>query len=162
MMTQDKVFNVNISVDDIQKILLPRIKGDNAEKLCELILAHICKSNVGMEQLFKALLNIYPEIKYKVGDFVYVPIDNTSSYNVDKLLTEKLPTVKNKLMLCQIINIDVYDYYCYTVQYEVIKTNTTIPSKVSQTIAERYIDSKAEDVLDILEQLDNLKADNIL
>jgi hypothetical protein len=101
------------------------------------------------------MLGIYPEFKYKVGEWVYVHYNNLATWRVDKETTLVLPNVKNnELIPCKIYEIDTYGEVPYKIKYQAVKDDK--PSEQDYYVTESYIDSKVENLEQVLDDLENI------
>ena len=150
-----KKIHVEITDNDIKEMLKKNIVMPKASRFIDLLIGHICKDKTSMEQIYKAMLGIYPEFKYKVGEWVYVNHDNLATWRVDKEPTMALPGVKNnELIPCKIYEIDIYGEVPYKIKYQAVKDNK--PSEQDYYVTESYIDSKVENLEQVLDDLENI------
>ena len=151
-----KKINVEITDSDIKEMLRKNIVMPKASRFIDLLVGHICKDKTSMEQIYKALLGIYPEFKYKTGEWVYVHYNNIATWRVDKEATLALPGTKNmELIPCQIYEIDTYGEAPYKIKYQTVKDDK--PSKQEYYVSESYIHSKVENLEDVLDELESIK-----
>lgn len=148
--------NVEVTDEDIKQMLKKNIVMPKASKFIDLLMGHICKDKTGMEQIYKALLGIYPEFKYKVGDWVYIDYTHLAMWRVDKEATMALPSIKEgKLIPCIIFEMDIYTDAPYHIKYEAIKDDKTIQQEY--VTMDSYIHSKVEKLEDVLDEMEAIK-----
>lgn len=155
MMGLNKI-NVEITDKDIKEMLRKNIVMPKASRFIDLLVGHICKDKTSMEQIYKGLLGIYPDFKYKVGEWVYVKYNNLATWRVDKEATLALPGTKNmELIPCQIYEVDTYGEVPYKIKYQAVKDDK--PSEQEYYVSESYIHSKVENLEDVLDELESIK-----
>lgn len=159
-----KKINVEITDNDIKEMLRKNIVMPKASKFVDLLVGHICKERTSMEQIYKAMLGIYPEFKYKTGDWVYVKWDNIATWRVNKELTMALPGVKNNEFIpCLIYDIDTYGEVPYKIKYQSVKSGETNACEQEYYVLESAIHSKVENLEEVLDELENIDTkDNTL
>lgn len=150
--------NVEITDKDIKEMLRKNIVMPKASRFIDLLVGHICKDKTSMEQIYKGLLGIYPDFKYKVGEWVYVKYSNLATWRVDKEPTLALPGTKNmELIPCQIYEVDTYGEVPYKIKYQAVKEKDDKPSEQEYYVSESYIHSKVENLEDVLDELESIK-----
>lgn len=148
--------NVEVTDKDIKEMLRKNIVMPKASRFIDLLVGHICKDKTSMEQIYKAMLGIYPDFKYKAGDWVYVHYNNLATWRVNKEATLALPGVKNmELIPCQIYEIDIYGEVPYKIKYQAVKDDK--PSEQDYYVVESYIHSKVENLEDVLDEIESIK-----
>jgi len=149
--------SINFTKEDLKDMLSKHLISKDKDKIADIIAQHISQSNVAFEQTFKAFLGIFPTLKYKKGNVVYVDITYLPTWRIDKALTLKLKGVKDQLIPVKIIEADVYASEPYKIEYACVKSGTTEPAIESYSLHERYISYKEEDILDFIEQIDEIE-----
>ena len=149
--------NVEVTDKDIKEMLRKNIVMPKASRFIDLLVGHICKERTSMEQIYKALLGIYPEFKYKAGDWVYVKWDNIATWRVDKEPTMSLPGVKNNEFIpCLIYDIDTYGEVPYKIKYQSVKSGDTKGCEQEYYVVESAIQGKVENLEEVLDDLENI------
>ena len=149
--------NVEVTDKDIKEMLRKNIVMPKASRFIDLLVGHICKERTSMEQIYKALLGIYPEFKYKTGDWVYVKWDNIATWRVDKDLTLALPEVKNNEFIpCFIYDLDIYGEVPYKIKYQSVKSGDTKGCEQEYYVVESAIQGKVENLEEVLDDLENI------
>lgn len=150
--------NVEITDKDIKEMLRKNIVMPKASRFIDLLVGHICKDKTSMEQIYKGLLGIYPDFKYKVGEWVYVKYNNLATWRVDKEPTLALPGTKNmELIPCQIYEVDTYGEVPYKIKYQAVKEKEGKSSEQEYYVSESYIHSKVENLEDVLDEIESIK-----
>lgn len=151
-----KKINVEITDSDIKEMLRKNIVMPKASRFIDLLVGHICKEKTSMEQIYKALLGIYPDFKYKTGEWIYVHYNNLATWRVDKEATLALPSTKNmELIPCKIYEVDTYGEIPYKIKYQAVKDDK--PSEQEYYVSESYIHSKVENLEDVLDEIESIK-----
>jgi hypothetical protein len=148
--------NVEVTDNDIKEMLRKNIVMPKASKFIDLLIGHICKERIAMEQIYKALLGIYPVFNYKAGDWIYVDYTHLAMWRVDKEATMALPSVKEgKLIPCVIYEVDIYTDMPYKIKYEAIKDGKNIQQ--DYYVTDSIIHSKVEKLEDVLDEMEAIK-----
>lgn len=158
-MEEEKKVNIQVSVHEVANLLSKHMVQGSGEgrAVTNLIVGQLALTEKGLPQLFKALLGIFPSLIYKEKDWVYVRLDILPNWKMDKAATEALPSVKDGFILAQITECNVYKGYPYKIAYDVMKDGAKVASQDESEIREEYIREKAEDFVDILDALEELK-----
>jgi hypothetical protein len=153
-----KEVNVKYSTDDIAQMLQKRLLVNDPAKFAELLVGHLSVNATGLEQVVKAMWDIYPTTKYCVGDFIYVDKIHLPTWrDIDLEKTLQLPGNKENLIVCEIVEINLYSDAPLSIKYDMIKKNGekhyenyyTTDSLVKGTV------ENLADVLDDIEDLNN-------
>jgi hypothetical protein len=163
-----KTISVEITIEDIQQLLEKHLVIKDKQKFAELIVGHLSKSNIALEQTYKGLLGMYPEFNYKEGDWVYIDISNLTSWRMNKESTLKLPGTLDQCIPCEITGVDIYSAAAYSVNYKYVKKDTMVTSNLEHeeildetySVEERYIFKKVENLIDVLDELEELQINN--
>lgn len=155
-----KAINVQITTEDIKQLLSKHLVIANKEKFAELIVGHLSKNNVSLEQIYKALIGIYPEFNYKEGDWVYVPLDALPIWRMDKEKTKALPKTMGNNIPCEITNVDIYQDSCYDITFSYIGKDSDDLKVENYSIRESYIAKKVENIEDLLDEMEELQINN--
>jgi hypothetical protein len=150
----DKTITVKFSVNDVKKMLIDKTGIDN--NLADLIVGHITQTLSGCEQLTKALLGIFPQPKYKKGDFVYVPVKCLPGWKVNKEETLNLKICKESCVMVQIEEVYIYA----SDPYKVTGTAVLLDGKIGEvafSITDDEISFVVDDPVELLEIIDDLK-----
>lgn len=150
---EDRRIHIEFSISEVKKMLID--KTGIQDDIASLIMGHINLSTMGLEQMAKALLGVFPKAKYKEGDFVYVKIKNLPGWKVDKDATAKLECATGDCVMAQITKVDVYSSNPYTANFTAMLND----GKVGQDTAvfmDREIESSVENPEEILEIIENL------
>lgn len=156
--------NVRFTKDDLCQMLKKNL-NKNSDKVAEVLTEHITKAGAtAFQQCFKALMGIYPSIKYKPGDIVYVYFSNLPTWRLDKQKTLQVSGVKGELIPVKIINADKYSDPEYQIQFYGVVNNESKISVQGYNITDALIEYKEEQLEDFLEAIENsdVKADDIL
>lgn len=152
-MYKDKEVSVRFRGEDIKKMLIN--KTGLEDNLAELIMGNLAHSQVGLEQITKALLGIFPVANYKVGDFIYVPVDILPSWKMDREATKKLESCFRECIMAQIIKVDLYSSSVYQINCTVVLSDSKV-GELDTYINEsdiKGVPEKPEDILEIIENL---------
>lgn len=151
-----KKINVEITDSDIKEMLRKNIVMPKASRFIDLLVGHICKERTSMEQIYKALLGIYPDFKYKTGEWIYVHYSNLATWRVDKEATLALPGTKDmEFIPCKIYEIDTYGEVPYKIKYQAVKDDK--PSEQDYYVLELHVHSKVENLEDVLDEIQSIK-----
>lgn len=156
--------NVRFTKDDLCQMLKKNL-NKNSDKVAEVLTEHITKAGTtAFQQCFKALMGIYPSIKYKPGDIVYVYFSHLPTWRLDKQKTLQVSGVKGELIPVKIINADKYSDPEYQIQFYGVVNNESKISVQGYNITDALIEYKEEQLEDFLEAIENsdVKADDIL
>jgi hypothetical protein len=156
-MDQEKKVSIELTTTEVKELLMRHLDITQAHNVADVIIGHLVQTEKGLGQLFKGLIGVFPTLKYKEKDFVYVNIGNLPSWRMDKAKTAQLPGVVDGYILAQILECNVYKGAPYKVAYQAIKENESIPVQEIYDIGEISIKEKAEDFIDILDALEKLK-----
>jgi hypothetical protein len=155
-----KKVNIEMSEEDIRELLIPLLLVREPEQFATLLLGHV-KTDIGLIQIYRALQNLYPVLKYKVGDAIYVRLEYLATWRYDKTATYDLPgTLEGTYIPCQIISCDAYSASPYTVEYTVKREGKTDAEKDSYAIAESLIYKKIEDFAAVLDEIEQANQTN--
>lgn len=154
----ERKINVEVSTAEVKDLLLKNLHGKDASEVADIIIGQLLLTPVGIPQLFKGLLGIFPSLEYEVGDFIWVKLDYLSSWKVDKEKTKALPNYRDGYLLCQISETNVYKGSPYKVAYDIIRSGYETLSPEVYDIEASSIKEKAEDFTDILDLLEEIKA----
>ena len=102
---------MEITEDEFKQMLSKFILISDKDKFVDLLAGHLCKDSFIMSQVFKGMLGIHTTLKYKQGEFIYVPYNYLATWRVDEAATLALPEVVGDLIPCQIKYVDPYSEY---------------------------------------------------
>ena len=100
--------DVKVTVESIRDSLRKRIVSENSKLITDVIIGNLNTTEVGMNQLFKALSGIEDKISYKIGDFVMVDTGPLYTWKFDKEKTREAGLIIQDRVRAQIIRIDKY------------------------------------------------------
>lgn len=149
----EKEISIRFKADDIKKMLID--KTHIRDDLAELLIGNLAHSEVGLEQLTRALLGVFPKAEYKVGDFIYVAIDCLPGWKVDKPATAKMESAVDGCVMGQITKIDLYSSSLYEVNCKTVLVDSKI-SDITWNIRTsdiKGVPEKPEEILEIIENL---------
>jgi hypothetical protein len=126
--------DVKVSVECIKDSLRKKIVSEHSALMANVIIGNLEATEVGLEQLYKAMNGVYETPKYKIGDLVRVKIDDLYTWNFDKDKTEKLGTMIQGRLLCQIREIDLTKLKPYIVAFTAVSGDN--PKELTSPIAE--------------------------
>jgi hypothetical protein len=149
--------SINFTKEDLKDMLSKHLIGKDKDKISDIIAQHISQSSIAFEQTFKAFLGIFPTLKYKKGNVVYVNFSYLPTWRIDRDLTLKLKGVRDELIPVKIIEADVYAPEPYKIEFACVKSGAKEPAIESYSLHERYINHKEEDILDFIEQIDEIE-----
>jgi len=149
----DKEVLIRFKGEDIKKMLID--KTGIAEDLAQVIIGNLAHSNVGFEQVTKALLGIFPKADYKVGDFIYVAVESLPSWRVDKEACKKMDSCTDGCLMAQIIKVDLYTTDIYQVSCKAVLSDGKT-GDLDWRISESDIKGVPENPAEILELMENL------
>jgi hypothetical protein len=149
--------SINFTKEDLKDMLSKHLIGKDKDKISDIIAQHISQSSIAFEQTFKAFLGIFPTLKYKKGNVVYVNFAYLPTWRIDRDLTLKLKGIRDELIPVKIIEADIYAPEPYKVEFACVKSGATEPVIESYSLHERHISHKEEDILDFIEQIDEIE-----
>lgn len=151
--------NVRFSKDDLCQMLKKNL-NKNSDKVAEVLTEHITKAGAtAFQQCFKALMGIYPSIKYKPGDIVYVYFSHLPTWRLDKEKTLQVSGVKGELIPVKIINADKYSDPEYQIEFYGVSNGESKISVHNYNTSDALIEYKEEQLEDFLEEIEK-SADN--
>lgn len=150
--------SIRMDKSDLQKIIKKNITSKDADKIATVLAEHISASSIAFEQCLKAFMGIFPTLKYKVGDVVYINFTYLPTWRIDKDKTLKLPNVKGELVPAIITSTNMYSGDQYTIEYSAIANNESGSKKQTWQIHDRYIEYKEEQIEDFLEEIEKSDA----
>ncbi len=151
-----KEVNVKYTTDDITQMLQKRLLVNDPAKFAELIVGHLSVNATGLEQVVKAMWDIYPTTKYCVGDFVYVDKTYLPTWrDMDLEKTLQLPGNKGNLIMCEIVEISLYSDSPLHIKYDVIR-KTGEKHHENYYTQDSLIDSTVENLADVLDDIEDL------
>ena len=145
---------ITLLSDDIKIMLMDKTKMD--DNLATLIIGCLHNSNVGTELLAKALFGIFPKLKYKVGDFVFIPVSSLPTWKTDKDATLKLPSCKNECIMAQVVSIDPYNTLTYKVKCTAVSADGHV-AFIDVLTHDRELQGTPEDPAEILGLIEDMK-----
>lgn len=147
--------NVRFTKDDLCQMLKKNL-NKNSDKVAEVLTEHITKAgSTAFQQCFKALLGIYPSIKYKPGDVVYVNFSNLPTWRLDKAKTlEVSANIKDELIPVRIITADKYQDPEYQIEFYGVSNGESKLSKHTYTTSDGLIEYKEEDMESFIEEIE--------
>jgi hypothetical protein len=154
---EEKKVNITLGALDIVTMLMHQT--NISEDLARVIVGNLCHSSGGLDQLVKALMGVFPTLKYEVGDFVYISVDTLQSWKVDRDATRKLSICKDDMIMAQVTETDKYNSSPYRIKATAVLTGGEI-GQTDQVIPESYIKGVPEDpteILDLIEELNTPK-----
>lgn len=155
-----KAIHVEITTEEIQQLLEKHLVIKDKENFSKLIVGHLSNSNVGLEQIYKGLLGIYPKFSYKEGDWVYVDISNLTSWRMNKDSTLKLPSTLGQYIPCEITSVNPYNSSPYNINFKYVKKDTEEVSDENYYVGESYIFKKVENLIDVLDEMEEVQINN--
>jgi hypothetical protein len=155
-----KSISVEITIEDIQQLLEKHLVIKDKQKFAELIVGHLSKSTIALEQTYKGLLGMYPEFNYKEGDWVYIDINNLTSWRMNKESTLKLPGTLDQCIPCEITSVDKYNGAPYNISFKCVKKDTEEVLDETYYVDGRNIVKKVENLIDVLDELEELQINN--
>jgi hypothetical protein len=149
---------VKYTAEDITTMLKERLLVNEPSKFAELIIGHLSQTPEGLSQVTKAMWGIYPSTKYCIGDHVYINKSYLPTWrDIDIEKTLELPGNKDGLIICVIIEINLYSEAPLKIEFKTVKKDGTIGSDtyfVTDTSVVERVENLA-DVLDDIEDLNN-------
>jgi hypothetical protein len=155
-----KSISVEITIEDIEQLLEKHLVIKDKQKFAKLIVGHLSKSNIALEQIYKGLLGMYPEFNYKEGDWVYIDISNLTSWRMNKESTLKLPGTLDQCIPCEITSVDKYNAAPYNISFKYVKKDTEEVLDETYYVEGKYIFKKVENLVDVLDELEELQINN--
>ena len=122
---KNKTFSIDISVEQLQKVLEDALKIPHKKMVADIIIRHLDRHSVtGLSQLYLALSGVSTECRFKPGDEVLIDIDDTPSWKYDKsLIVQGEDTLRGKLK-ATVKEIDItqsepviIEFYGYAINY---------------------------------------------
>jgi hypothetical protein len=153
-----KEVTVKYTAEDITAMLKERLLVNDPSKFAELIIGHLSQSPEGLSQVTKAMWGIYPTTKYSIGDHVYINKSYLPTWrDIDIEKTLQLPGNKDGLIICVIIDINLYSEAALQVEFKTVKKDGTIGSDTYFVTDNSVVDvvENLADVLDDIEDLNN-------
>jgi hypothetical protein len=151
-----KKVTVKYTTDDITTMLKERLLVNDALRFAQLIIGHLEQNSTGLEQVVKAMWDIYPTTKYCVGDFVYVDKTYLPTWrDMDLEKTLELPGNKGNLVMCEIVEISLYSDSPLHIKYDVIRKNGEKHHENYYT-QDSLVDSRVENLADVLDDIEDL------
>ena len=152
-----KKINVEVTDDDLKQLLRKNVVMPKAPQFIDLLMGHICKERYAMEQIYKALLGIYPTFKYKEGDWVYIDFTYLANWRIDKDLTLALKGVKEKKYVpCHIYELDMYSESPYKIKYKAVKSGDIQSSEQEYYATDNGIYGKVETLEEVLDEIEDI------
>ena len=151
-----KEVNVKYTTDDITQMLQKRLLVNEPAKFAELLVGHLSVNATGLEQVVKAMWDIYPTTKYCVGDFVYVDKAYLPTWrDIDLERTLELPGNKDNLIVCEIVDINIYSDSPIHIKYYMIKKNGE-KHYDNYYITDSLVKDTVENLADVLDDIEDL------
>ena len=103
-----------------------------------------------LQTVFKASLNIEPELQYKIGDDILVRADMIYIYEMDKDAMVEAGLIKENTMKATIVNVKPYALNAeYYVEADYIKKGSAeVLRDVDKSVSARYVISLIEDFIE--------------
>jgi hypothetical protein len=147
---------VKYTAEDITAMLKERLLVNEPSKFAELIIGHLSQTPEGLAQVTKAMWGIYPTTKYSIGDHVYINKINLPTWrDIDIEKTLELPGNKDSLIICIIIDINLYSEAALQVEFKTVKKDGTIGSDTYYVTDNSVVDV-VEDLSDFLSEIEDL------
>jgi hypothetical protein len=112
-----------------------------SDLITDIIIGNLGETNNGLEQLYQAMSGISFKPKYKVGDEIFVRLEDVGSWRIDvpKTKSEGLLLGNDDLLKGQISHINVYHMYPYTVSVSLVGTGSASVTVQSILLEEKSI-----------------------
>jgi len=137
-MSKKTHIDVTISVESIRDGLRKLLISEHSALITKVIIGQLEKTDVGLEQLYKAMSGVQDKLKYKIGDYVMVSMDILHTWKFDKNKSEIAGLVKQNRMRGLIESVDPFLKYPYTIDIEVIDSmNQTV--HIHSPANDRYV-----------------------
>lgn len=137
-MAKKSHIDVKVSVESIRDSLRKLIVSVHSNLITDVIIGNLDKTDVGFDQLYKALSGVQELPKFKVGDHVMIKVTSLYTWQFDQAKTEDAGLTLQGRIKCLIIDIDPYKKDPYEVSYKAIKvvggvdTETDLKSQVQE------------------------------
>lgn len=155
MFTENPI-NVMITPSELKKVLIK--KTDISKELADVIVGNLANSPMGLGQLTKALLGIFPDTLYKIGDFVCLPVKSIPGWKADKDATIKSELCKNGYIVAQICSIDPHTLNPYLVKCTVVISEGNI-GEVDWVTSDSEIIARLDNPAEIVDIIENVKTE---
>ena len=150
-----KKLHIEVSKDELKLMLIKKLRTkDISEAFIDLLLGHIAQSSQGFDQLFKAMLDLYPKLAYKTGDHVWIAVSAFPSWKVNLEETMKLSNVNDGLIIGTIKETNPYETSQYNTVISAISASTDKLEEIQYWIPESQIKCLAEGFSDIMELME--------
>lgn len=122
-MTQPKKnITVKVTADSLKDRLRKGLVLSYPELLTTVIIENLARTEVGLEQLFKAFSGIEDKPKFRVGEHMMLTQDAAYTWKYDKTKMEEAGLLFQERIKCQILSIDMYKKAPYEVTYTALNT----------------------------------------
>lgn len=129
--------DVKVSIDSIRDGLRKLLVSNHSALIANVIIGNLAPTEVGLEQLYKAMSGVYEKPKYKIGDLVRIKIEHLYSWQFDKTATEKEGNTIDGRLLCQIISIDPTKIAMYEVRYQAV--SGSVKKEITSMVGESKV-----------------------
>lgn len=116
-----KHIDVKISIESVAENLRKLINSGHSQLITKTIINNLMTTDVGLEQLYKAINGIEDKLRFKIGDKVRIELDSLSTWNFDKKKTAESDYVFQGRMLGVITEIFPCKKYAYNISYTAIE-----------------------------------------
>lgn len=147
-MAKKEKFEIRITTEELRLALRDALSGSRfSTMVSDVIINNLSITEIGLEQVYKALGGIAPIAKFKVLDKVLVNNDALPTWRVDKAATEKL--LFQDKMKAVITEVDLQKRSPYKVEYEYIDNGGGLdPVKGSWDVQEECITLVEDNFID--------------
>jgi hypothetical protein len=110
---------IKVSKDEIKKELLKYFNPEkkNVSLILNIIITHLCTTDVGLEALYKALNGVEMFAKFKIDEEVLVKRASTHYWRMDDELCYQKGVMINDYVKATITGIDLTKSRCYSLRY---------------------------------------------
>lgn len=133
-------FEIKMTKQDMVNLLEKELSSCSYPKLvAETIIDNLALTEIGLQQVFKALRGLKVQLKYSLGDELWMSEDQLYTWRADKDKMRAEGLIHQGKLLVQIIELRPNSLEPYMVQYTYVNTAGETLQEKNKTISEELL-----------------------
>jgi len=145
-MAKKEKFDIRVTTEELRLNLQKIIKSEFSSLVASVLIDNLSETEVGLEQLYKAISGMGPLAKFKIFDKVLVDMGHLPSWRLDKEKTNAL-LFKGK-MKAEITEVNLQRKSVYMLRYSYIDSSGSEAISETWPVEEHALELLSDDFID--------------
>ena len=137
-MQKKEHINIRVSLEELRAGLQKMIRSEHSSLISKVIIDNLSVTEVGLQQLYRAMSGVSEKFKYKTLDEVSVKYDALSTWRMDKEKMKEANLIFQDHVNGTVTEVDPQRSQPYHINYECIDSKGA-RSKEDSWVSEEYI-----------------------